>query len=36
MLCMQSHSYDLNFELKIVAEVEAVKYNPIKNVVDIL
>ena len=25
MLCMQCYSYNLNFELKIVAEVEAVK-----------
>lgn len=33
---MQCHSYDLNFELKIVAEIEAVKNNPRKNVVDIL
>ena len=33
---MQYHSYNLNFELKIVAEVEAVKNNPLKNVVDIL
>ena len=33
---MQCYSYDLNFELKIVAEVEAMKNNPLKNVVDIL
>ena len=33
---MQCHSYNLNFELKIVAEIEAVKNNPLKNVVDIL
>ena len=30
MLCMQCYSYDLNFELKIVAEVEAMKNNPLK------
>ena len=33
---MQCHSYNLNFELKIVAEIEVVKNNPRKNVVDIL
>ena len=33
---MQCYSYNLNFKLKIVAEIEAVKNNPLKNVVDIL
>ena len=33
---MQCYSYNLNFKLKIVVEVEAVKNNPLRNVVDIL